>query len=81
MSYCVNFLESVGEAQISFENFARIYGEQRDKELEFKATTTKDSSTDPRGNNSIIAMTNAIKTFDHQGTGYISVNELKFSKT
>lgn len=69
-------VESISGAKIQFEDFARVYGEQLDRKLEF--TTLEDSSM--LQETSITSMTNAIKTFDHQGTGFISLNELKFSK-
>jgi Ca2+-binding EF-hand superfamily protein len=73
--WCV-CVESISGAKIQFEDFARVYGEQLDRKLEF--TTLEDSSM--LQETSITSMTNAIKTFDHQGTGFISLNELKFSK-
>lgn len=54
-----------------------VYGEHQDSSLEFNSIS---SASDSLKTNSLNAMINAVRTFDHQGTGFISLNELKFSK-
>jgi Ca2+-binding EF-hand superfamily protein len=66
----------LGKAEVNLSDFMAIYGENQDASLEFNSI-----SDEGKGKNSLNSMINAVKTFDHQGTGYISINELKFSKS
>lgn len=68
-------LEKLGKANVSLNDFIRIYGENQDASLEFNSISEGGNTK-----NSLNSMINAVKTFDHQGTGYISLNEVKFSK-
>lgn len=68
-------LEKLGKAHVNINDFIEIYGENQDASLEFNSI-----SEGGNAKNSLNSMINAVKTFDHQGTGYISINELKFSK-
>lgn len=69
-------LEKLGKGEVNLSDFMAIYGENQDASLEFNSI-----SDEGKGKNSLNSMINAVKTFDHQGTGYISINELKFSKS
>jgi len=64
----------LGKTNVNLNDFITIYGENQDASLEFKPI-----SEGGNAKNSLNSMINAIKTFDHQGTGYISLNEVKFS--
>jgi Ca2+-binding EF-hand superfamily protein len=66
----------LGKGEVNLSDFMAIYGENQDASLEFNSI-----SDEGKGKNSLNSMINAVKTFDHQGTGYISINELKFSKS
>jgi Ca2+-binding EF-hand superfamily protein len=66
----------LGKAEVNLSDFMAIYEENQDASLEFNSI-----SDEGKGKNSLNSMINAVKTFDHQGTGYISINELKFSKS
>lgn len=66
----------MGKGEVNLSDFMAIYGENQDASLEFNSI-----SDEGKGKNSLNSMINAVKTFDHQGTGYISINELKFSKS
>lgn len=59
---------------MSLTDFTEIYEENQETNLEFK------SISNAKNVSSLNSMINAVKTFDHQGTGFISINELKFSK-
>lgn len=67
--------EKLNKTHITLADFIEIYEENQDSFLEFRSISGGESAK-----TSINAMINAVKTFDHQGTGFISINELKFSK-
>ena len=71
------FLEKINKHYINLNDFSEIYSENQDSSLEF--TDISDSKQSSQST-TLNAMINAIKSFDHQGTGFISINELKFSK-
>ena len=65
----------MGKSHINLNDFSAIYEENQDASLEFKSI-----SGDYADSTSLkYSMINAIRTFDHQGTGFISINEFKFS--
>lgn len=70
---------------MDFEDFSKIYENNQETSMEFKeiieegspsASASVDSSSEVT---KIDSMIRAIKTFDHQNSGFISINELKFS--
>jgi Ca2+-binding EF-hand superfamily protein len=72
---CLYILEKLGKNQITLNEFIAIHEENQDASLEFNSISEGGSSV----KNSLNSMINAVRTFDHQGTGFISINELKFS--
>lgn len=68
-------LEKLGKNQITLNDFLTIHEENQDASLEFNSISEGGLNV----KNSLNSMINAVRTFDHQGTGFISINELKFS--
>ena len=64
----------MNKTHINLTDFIEIYEENQDSTLELRSISGGETLKV-----SMNSMINAIKTFDHQGTGYISINELKFS--
>ena len=74
---------SEGKEELSFADFERIYQEFEENNLSSKLQLSSITPNDqPVSSNkpSQEQMIHAIRTFDHQGTGFISQSELKFSK-
>jgi Ca2+-binding EF-hand superfamily protein len=66
--------EKLNKKNLNEDDFIKIYDDFQDLELEFMSI-----QPNPEHRKSPNAMINAIRTFDHQGIGFISINELKFS--
>jgi hypothetical protein len=66
--------------KIRFSDYSQIYQEFLESDLchDLGLSSIAAPSTQPSTN--LQAMINAIRTFDHQGTGFISQAELQFSK-
>lgn len=69
-------VEKLDTKMINLNDFISVYGEHQDSSLEFNSIA---GASESKPSNSLNAMINAVRTFDHQGTGFISLNELKFS--
>ena len=65
----------MNKTHINLADFTEIYEENQDGTLEFRSISGGETLKV-----SLNSMINAVKTFDHQGTGFINTNELKFSK-
>lgn len=61
---------------INLNDFIEIYGDQQDSSLEFNSISLANNQ-----NSTLNSMINAVRTFDHQGTGFITLTELKFVLT
>ena len=70
------FVEKLNKTHINLADFTEVYEENQDSKLEFQSISGGEGGAKV----TINSMINAVKTFDHQGTGFISINELKFSK-
>ena len=70
-------VEKLEKDALNIEEFIEIYHENIESSLEFKSIKNPE-----RNGNHLVkdAMINAMRTFDHRGTGFISMNELKSSK-
>ena len=72
------FPEKYSSETISFADFSQIYQEFLENDLSSEFSLSSISSSTQPG---VQAMINAIRTFDHQGTGFISQAELQFSNS
>lgn len=70
------YLERLNKNHVNLNDFSVIYEENQDVNLEFKSISNIGTDGQYLTLNSMV---NAVKTFDQQGTGFISINELKFS--
>lgn len=78
--FFANLIEKYNKSHVTLADFAKIYAENQDAILEFKSISKNINGDNSNDSNSLNAMINAVRTFDHQGTGFISLNELKFGK-
>lgn len=73
-------LGKIAKDWITLEDFGFVYDEYQDETLKFIPISESNFDHQTGENNKVPpALVDAIRTFDHQGTGFISLNELKFS--
>ena len=72
-------LEKLHQETVSFSQFNQIYQEFLENDLSHDLSLSSISKSPSGHEPTLQSMINAIRTFDHQGTGFISQAELQFS--